>query len=136
MPDRQIWYGVGACLVLVGLAFAVALVPGAPPQVAGQVEMVNGSYYDYESQSLFGNQSWLNYSFHGVVFGFHLWCAITVDVGTVCGNATEPSGVSYPYSFQDGLPQTDPPWQTWVAPDGHEAVQYQEGGHVHLLVSV
>ena len=55
--------------------------------------------------------------------------ASTADV-----NASEPSGASHPYSFSDGPPRSSPPWQTWVAPDGHEAVQYQTGGLPHLQV--
>jgi hypothetical protein len=97
--------------------------------------MVDLTVFNYESESLFGSQSWLDYSFHGVVFEFHLWCAIRVVVGTVCGNATEPSGPRSTYSFSDGLPPTNLPWQIRVAPDGHEAVQYQLGGHVRLLVA-
>jgi hypothetical protein len=96
---------------------------------------VDGRPYSLVSESLFGNSSWLNYSYRGVTFGFHLWCSVSPGGGEVCGNATESGGTSYRYAFSDGLPQVDPGWQTWVAPDGHEAVQYRMGGLVHLLVA-
>ncbi|MCI4331260.1 MAG: hypothetical protein L3K19_05380 [Thermoplasmata archaeon] len=98
---------------------------------------LDGRNYLFESESLFGNQSWLNYSFDGVTFGFHLWCGVDgPDVGIVCGNATEGDGAVYDYNFSDGpTPMTNPPWQTWVAPDYQVAVQYREGGMVHLLVA-
>lgn len=107
-----------------------------PSNSSGTVEL-NGTTYSYTSESLFGNQSWLNYSYRAVKFGFHLWCQVTVDVGYVCGNATESSGASFHYSFTEGLPVSNqpPPWQTWVAPTGHEAVQYQQGGTARLLVA-
>lgn len=98
--------------------------------------VLGGKPYSYLTESLFGSRSWLNYSFGGVSFTFHLWCQIQMDTGYVCGDATEPTGVTYGYSFADGLPSATgaPPWETWIAPDGHEAVQYQDGGTVHLLI--
>jgi hypothetical protein len=79
----------------------------------------------------------LNYSFQGVTFGFHLWCWIAMDVGYVCGNATEPGGATFHYTFGDGLPPANgsPPWETWIAPSTHEAIQYRDGGSVRLLVA-
>lgn len=91
--------------------------------------------YSFESVSLFGaNAGWQSFSYRGVTFGFHLWCQVTPAAGEVCGNATEAGGASYPYSFWDGPPSSSPPWQTWVSPNGHEAVQYRMGGLAHLLV--
>ena len=91
--------------------------------------------YAYESESLFGGQPYQSYHFHGVTFTFHLWCQITIDTGIVCGNATELDGTSYSYSFTDGPPASGPaPWQAWISSDGFEAVEYQQGGHVRLLV--
>ncbi|HZY93006.1 MAG TPA: hypothetical protein VFG07_09600 [Thermoplasmata archaeon] len=107
--------------------------PSSPP--SGIIQL-GGKSYTFVTHSLFGNESWLNYSFQGVTFGFHLWCNITANTGYVCGHATEPSGATFYYTFVDGLPQANPPWQTWVSPDSHEAVQYQEGGAVHLLVAL
>lgn len=89
----------------------------------------------FESVSLFGpNAAWQNFSYRGVTFGFHLWCQSSPGGGELCGNATEAGGAVYPYSFSDGPPSFAPPWQTWVSPNGHEAVQYRMGGLAHLLV--
>jgi hypothetical protein len=98
-------------------------------------QLVNGRPYTLESESLFGDSSWLNYSYRGVTFGFHLWCSESPGGGVVCGNSTESGGTAFSYAFFDGPPQVDPRWQTWVAADGHEAVQYRQGGLVHLLVA-
>lgn len=119
---------VGAAASLLTLAF-----PSSQPS-AGSIS-IGGISYSFESESLFANASWLNYSYHGVTFGFHLWCLITSAAGVVCGNATESTGITYPYSFSDGPPSPSPSWQTWVAPDDHEAVQYKQGGLVQLLVA-
>lgn len=121
---------LGVTLGLVAVAGFPA--PGGSGATAG-VSLVGARYYSYESVSVFG-PAWSNYSYQGVTFSFHLWCSIAGDVGWVCGNATEWDRVSYPYAFSDGLPTPSPQWQTWVAPDYHEAVQYLQGGNVHLLV--
>ncbi len=88
-------------------------------------QLIGVRLYSFESRSLFGNQ-WVNYSYRGVTFSFDLWCGIpSAAGGVICGNATDPSGTTHPYSFFDGPPQFNPPWQTWVSPDFHEAVQYR-----------
>ncbi|HLM91529.1 MAG TPA: hypothetical protein VK424_05710 [Thermoplasmata archaeon] len=134
-PNRKDALALATLAALVGISLVVLTIL-APPATS-RTELIQGTYYSFESESLFGNASWLNYSFHGVTFGFHLWCAVLADTGRVCGNATEPTGVSYPYSFTDGLPHPgNPSGQTWIAPDQHEAVQYQQGGLVRLLVAV
>ena len=125
--------GVVFLLVLPGLLTGLAQYRPSSSPPSGIIE-IGGRSYTSVSHSLFGNESWLNYSFRGVTFGFHLWCDITVDTGYVCGQATEPSGATFSYTFTDGLPEPNPPWQTWVSPDSYDAVQYQEGGTVHLLV--
>ena len=89
-----------------------------------------------ESEQLFGSQAYPNYTFHGVTFSFHLWCAAGPAAGVVCGNATEALGAQFPYAFSDGPPSPAPAWQRWMAPDGHEAVAYLTGGHVVLSVNV
>jgi len=135
MVVRPVWYVVAAFLAI-GLMVAAALWTVSPgPSAAPGTEVVNGRTFAVQSESLFGSASWLNYTFHGVVFGFHLWCATTPAAGTVCGNATEPDGTSYPYAFADGPPQEHPAWQTWIAPDGREGVQYLQGGSARLLVA-
>jgi len=118
--------------VLVGLGLVVSTLFAAGLDIT-----LNSRTYAYETQSLFGGPSYQNFSFRGVTFTFHLWCQITADSGIVCGNATEQNGASYSYSFTDGLPTTSPPpWQTWISPDGLEAVEYQQGGNVRLLVEL
>ena len=121
---------VAAAAGVVASVIAVLLVP------MDQL-VLDGRSYQYETESLFGNRSFLTYQYRGVTFTFHLWCGIAADTGYVCGNATEPGGATFAYSFGDGIPPAfgPPPWQTWIAPTGHEAVQYQDGGHVRLLVA-
>ena len=98
---------------------------------------IGARLYSFEAVSLFHQPtSWPNITYRGVTFGFHLWCASTAGAGEICGNATESGGTAYPYSFWDGPPSPFPGWQTWVSPDGHEAVQYRQGGLAHLLVQV
>ncbi|MGP8073052.1 MAG: hypothetical protein ACLPZM_07985 [Thermoplasmata archaeon] len=134
-PKRRKWILV-AVVAAVGVV-TVSLVLLALPisQESSGYQLLNGRLYFFQSESLFGKAAWQNYSYRGVTFGFHLWCAITPAAGEVCGNATESGGVSHPYSFSDGPPQPNPSWQSWVAPDSHEAVEYTLGGLVHLLVS-
>jgi uncharacterized membrane protein YedE/YeeE len=118
--------------VLVGLGLVLTTLAVGEPFIT-----LNSRTYAYETESLFGSQSYLSYQFHGVIFTFHLWCQVTADAGIVCGNATERDGTSYSYSFTDGLPNSGPmPWQTWVSPDELEAVEYHQGGNARLLVAV
>lgn len=108
-----------------------------PPLVRGGGPIVlNGTAFTYESEELFGESNgWLNYTYGTVLFEFHLWCGITVDVGYVCGNVTQPNGVRYAFTFADGLPRLGPaPWQSRVSPDLASAVEYQQGGTARLLI--
>ena len=119
---------------VIGILVGVAVV-GTTLFTAGPFITLDSRTYAYETESLFGNQSYLSFPFRGVTFTFHLWCRVSGDAGIVCGNATELDGASYSYSFADGLPTVGPPpWQTWVSPDGFEAVEFQQGGHARLLV--
>jgi hypothetical protein len=133
--NRRLWILVAATASIAAVAALLILLSFPIAQEPAGYQLVDGKTYEYESESLFGSASWLNYTYQGVTFGFHLWCLITSAAGEVCGNATESSVVSYPYYFSDGPPQANPSWQTWVAPDQHEAVQYMQGGLVHLLVA-
>ncbi len=126
-----------AAITLVAVTGLVLLVLFLPvQQESSGYTMVGPRLYSYESEELFGaNSGWENYSYRGVTFGFHLWCETTPAAGTLCGNATGSDGVAHSYSFSDGSPQIGPPsWEIWVSPNGHEAVEYQQGGLVHLLV--
>jgi hypothetical protein len=120
--------------VMFGISLVFLSIPGSHSLSAQPPQLSNGGYSE-EIESLFGDSSWLNYSFHGVIFEFHLWCSITVDVGYVCGHATESSGTSYSYQSADGLPPPTPPWQPWISPDAHEEVWYKDGGLVQLFVA-
>jgi len=120
------------CLVLGSIAVFGFPAPNGSNTVAG-VSVLDDRFYSYENLSIFG-PAWSNYTYRGVTFSFHLWCEITPAAGKLCGNATESNHESYPYAFWDGLPTRNPQWQTWVAPDYQEAVQYLQGGTVHLLV--
>ncbi len=113
------------------LVFVIVPALEGPPGV----EIVGNQIFYSESKSLFGNASWLNYSYRGVTFGFHLWCLVTSAAGEICGNVTEATGETYPFSVWDGPPQVNAPWQTWISPDGREGVQYRQGGSAHLLVA-
>lgn len=127
--------GSVAAGVVVVLAALVVLPSRGPPS---GTELVGGRLYTFESESLFGVNAtgWSNFTYRGVVFGFHFWCGIpSPGGGVICGNATGSSGVSYPYSFFDGPPQPNPSWQLWISPDQQAAVQYRQGGLVHLLVA-
>ncbi len=136
MIRRRRWFivlGAGCA----GVAAVVVLVLLYVPTVTGSTgyTAIGSRLYSYEAESLFG-QAWSNFTYRGVTFGFHLWCLATPAAGEICGKATEPSGTVYSYSFWDGPPSPSPKWQTWVSPDGHEAVQYLPGGLAHLLIQV
>ncbi|MCI4347678.1 MAG: hypothetical protein L3J97_03555 [Thermoplasmata archaeon] len=130
---RRHWTLLAIVLGVVGVAVSIVLVSILIFQAPSGYEVVNGKSYSFESESLFGNAAWLNYSYRGVTFGFHLWCQAGPAAARVCGNATESGGLSYSYAFWDGPPQLNPTWHTWTAPDQFEAVQYEQGGLVHLL---
>ncbi|MGA8663736.1 MAG: hypothetical protein WB809_01520 [Thermoplasmata archaeon] len=134
-PRRRNWLVLAGILAAVGIVISLVILFSPLPGGSSGEELVNGKLYSFESESIFGGAAWLNYSYRGVTFGFHLWCLVTPAFGEVCGNATEPSGVSYAYAFSDGPPEFHVTWQTWVAPDAHEAVEYRQGGTIHLLVA-
>ena len=126
---RLLWVaGIGSA-VAVGVLLVVLYIPIS--QESTGYTLIGLRLYSFESVSLFGS-SWWNLTYRGVGFTFHLWCAISTGGGTICGNASDPSGAVYAYSFFDGLYSH---WTTWVAPGGHEAVQYRTGGLAHLLVA-
>ncbi|MCI4329340.1 MAG: hypothetical protein L3K08_02590 [Thermoplasmata archaeon] len=136
-PRRKRWVLLGAVASAVGVVVGLLIlfVP-LSPESSGYAR-VGAHLYTYESENLFGvGNGWNNYSYRDVTFGFHLWCGPPSPGGAaLCGNATGGDGVPHPYTFFDGrAPAGPPPWQTWVAGDAREAVQYQDGGLVHLLV--
>lgn len=125
--------GVVATTVALWGSGSVRFVP--QPSGSSPTVPIGGHSYAYENESLFGqNNGWLNYSFHGAVFRFHLWCAIDADTGYVCGQVLQSNGVQYPFNFSDGLPSSNPAWQTTVSPDLESAVQYLQGGQARLLI--
>jgi hypothetical protein len=109
--------------VVVSAALLILFVPVAQ-ESAGDT-MVGPRLYSYERETLFGDGSGgENVTYRGVTFGFHVCCAVNVDVGTVCGNATGPDGVPHAYALGDGVPREGPPsWETWDSPDHPEAVE-------------
>jgi hypothetical protein len=133
---RLVLLVVVASTVLVTAILIVLFVPIS--QERAGYAMIGTHLYSYESEGLFGAcNGWLNFSYQGILFGFHTWCGIpSPGGGVVCGNATGADGVPHSFAFEDGPPRVGPgPWQTWVSPDAHEAVQYQQGGLVRLLVA-
>lgn len=134
-PRRRIVLVAGTVGAAVALAVALALLYVPLAQDTSGYTAIGFRLYAFEGVSLFG-RAWSNYTYRGVTFEFHLWCQITAAAGRICGNATESDGTAHPYSFWDGPPSPSPSWQTWVSPDGHEAVQYRQGGLAHLLVAV
>lgn len=134
--SRRGWVTIAIVVACASAAILLILLYVPIAQEPSGTEAIGARLYQYETEDLFGSSGYEYYTFGGVQFEFHLWCAITPGGGSICGNATEPGGATYPYSFFDGPPSSDPPWQTWVAPDGHEAVQYREGGTARLLVAL
>ncbi|MCI4326619.1 MAG: hypothetical protein L3K16_03155 [Thermoplasmata archaeon] len=132
-PKRRKWVVVAAVAAAVGVGVVLVVLSFPIAQEGSGDQLVNGRLYSFEAESLFGGPPWQNYSYLGVTFGFHLWCAINPAAGLVCGNATASGGPSYPYGFWDRA-ELNPSWQTWVSPNGHDAVEYRTGGLVHLLV--
>lgn len=90
--------------------------------------------YSFEAESVFG-QAWTNLTYGGITFEFHLWCSTTSGGGRLCGNVTESNGSTFAFSFWDGPPSPETQWETWVAPDSAEAIQYETVGLAHLLVA-
>jgi hypothetical protein len=129
-------------LAIIVIALSAAVVTTTLLLLALPIEQEQSGYtliglrlYSFEAEELFG-ASWSNFTYQGITFDFHLWCEITSGAGKICGNATNPNGHAYAFSFWDGPPtHGSSAWQTWVGPDAHEAVQYQQGGLVHLLAS-
>ncbi len=134
--------GAVVALVLVAVLWFLPVVllsgGGGNPTGSGLVS-VNGRWYASETHEHFGSNapSWDNYTFDGVFISIHFWCGTpTPAAGLLCGNATEANGSEFSYSFGDGPPQMNPPWQTTMSPDGSAGAQYMLGGHFRLLVEV
>ena len=140
--SRRGWWSIA----LVGLAVFASLglyelssIPASWHPVSSHGSnhlIIDGKSYEFENEILFGqNNGWLNYSYGGVVFRFHLWCSIEADTGYLCGSVSQPNGLRYGFNFSDGLPFQNPPWQTALSPDFASAVQYQQGGQARLLLA-
>jgi len=123
--------GISAGLVVV----VMVLIVSTP------VIVLNGVTYTYEKVTIFG-PSWSNFTYRDVTFSFEVWCGpVSLGGAPICGNASEANGPTYPFSFWEngGAPPVGPvPWERWVAPDGHEAVEFEpdSGGQARLLVAM
>lgn len=123
--------GTGGALVVVATLVLLA-VPIS--QERSGYTLVGYRLYSFEAESVFG-PAWSNYTYRGVTFEFHVWCAITPGGGELCGNVTESNGSTFPFSFWDARLSQGSQWETWVAPDSEVAIQYETGGLAHLLVA-
>jgi hypothetical protein len=136
VPKRQ---SVPATTIAMAVVFGTlfVLVEFGSPFPTNAI-VIGGERYSSENVTVFG-PTWSNFTDRGVTFGFHVWCGpVTPGGATLCGNATEPNGISYPFSFFDfgGPPPTQPrPWVTWISPDRQEGVQFEadSGGLAHLM---
>lgn len=135
-PQRRRLLISGVVVGAVAIAVVLSVLSLPIAQESSGYTQIGGRLYSFESVQLFDQPTaWPNLTYRGVTFAFHLWCGEPTPGGAeICGNATEAGGAHYAYAFWDGPPSHPPRWETWVAPDGHEAVQYQEGGLAHLLV--
>jgi hypothetical protein len=109
------------------------------PETSG-VTRIGLQTYSFEAEDVFGPH-WSNFSFDGVLFEFVVWCGSPSLAGaSLCGGVSQPGGPVYHFTFWEagGAPRVTPgPWETWVSPNVHEAVQFESdsGGLVHLLVA-
>ena len=132
---RRRWLIIGSLVAAAAVVSALVVLSIPNSVEPSGATLIDFRFYSFESVSLFNKPAWQNYTYKGVTFEFHLWCLASPAAGELCGNATEANGAIFPYSFSDGPPTWGPPpWQTWVSPDYHEAVQYQTGGLAHLMV--
>ena len=134
-------FAVVAALATVAVlgSLGLAALLGPPSSAAPPARSIVVGYERFYYETVTAPEpGWSNFSFFGVTFELHAWCSALTPGGTsVCGNATQPSGISFPFSFREG-PPPDPthPWQTWISPNGHEGVQFESdsGGLARLLV--
>ena len=75
-PKRRKWVVVAAVAAAVGVGVVLVVLSFPIAQEGSGDQLVNGRLYSFEAESLFGGPPWQNYSYLGVTFGFHLWCAI------------------------------------------------------------
>jgi hypothetical protein len=136
-PEAVAVCAVAVLVIALLLAFVLF-----PPLPNGETKIGSRTYF-VENETVFG-PAYSNYTFHGVRFSFHVWCSLAsagLGGAQLCGNVTEPSRTSYPFNFTEpgGAPPVGSlPWQTWVTPNGSEAVQFEpdSGGQVNLLVAL
>jgi hypothetical protein len=128
---------ITAVLVAVATVTILVLLTVPIAQEQSGYTLIGFRLYSFEAEHVFGSP-WSNFSYRGVTFAFHVWCEVTPAAGEVCGNVTESNGGIFPFSFWDGPPSVEPRWETWVAPDGQAAIQFESlsGGLVHLLVAL
>ena len=145
MPDNSYRWSAAVAVIVTAvvlgtLLLLVVLNPSTGPSAPASTVVIGSERYSFETVTVFG-PSWSNFTYQGVTFGFHVWCGpVTPGGATLCGNATEVNGSTYPFSFWEpgGPPPTQPrPWVTWISPDRLEGVQFEpdSGGLAHLLVA-
>jgi len=134
-PRRKRLAFITVVLVVVAVVTVLVLLMVPIAQEQSGYTLIGLRLYSFEEEHVFGSP-WSNFSYRGVTFAFHVWCAITSGGGEVCGNVTESNGGVSSFSFSDG-PPGEPRWATWVSPDAGVAIQFESlsGGLVHLLVS-
>jgi hypothetical protein len=132
----------GGAIVGTGIVIASLVMLTVPiNQEQSGYTSINHQLYSLDSVTVFGPH-WSNFTYGGVLFEFVVWCnAPSLAGAQLCGNASRSVGPVYSFTFweEGGAPRLSPgPWETWVSPDGHEAVQFesQSGGLAHLLVAV
>jgi hypothetical protein len=125
---------LAGAVVFGSLAFLATFGPSpASPKLADTIVVDNESYY-FENVTV-REPGWSNFSFLGVIFGFHAWCSMVNPGGVrVCGNVSPSFAVAYPFSFWVGAANPAP----WFSPNGHEGIIYEpySGGLARLLVAV
>ena len=136
-PRRKIRLVIAVAVATIVIVTAWVLLTVAIPQVPSGYTMVGNQLYSFESENVFGSP-WSNFTYRGVTFEFHVYCSISPGGGELCGNVSESTQSTFPFSIWEAPTGPGPgPWLTWVAPDSHVAIQFasNSNGVVHLLVA-
>lgn len=135
-PRRRRWVFLAVLLAGIGVTVSLVLLTVPIAQESSGYTLVGLRLYSFEAENLFGAPPPpTHFVYRGVHFDFVVYCPST-PVGLICGNVTESGGATFAFTFFEPEVPGAHNWETWVAPDGNEAAQYQPGGLVHLLVEV